>query len=71
MFVFIFRCYGQVPQFYSSQRSTVGFTKQDEDIFDFTDSRLINPPRENSRNYPLVQEQVNTVYLMITCKPAV
>ena len=51
-----------MPQFYSSQRSTVGFTKQDEDIFDFTDSRLINPPRENSRNYPLVQEQVNTVY---------
>ena len=51
-----------MPQFYSSQRSTVGFTKQDEDIFDFTDSRLINPARENSRNYPLVQEQVNTLY---------
>ena len=27
----------------------------DEDIFDFTDSRFLNPPRENIRNHPTVE----------------
>ena len=48
----------KVPKFYTSNRIVPAVTKQDEDIFDFTDSRLIKPPAENVQNYPLVVEKV-------------
>jgi len=50
----------KVPKFYTSNRIVPAVTKQDEDIFDFTDSRLIKPPAENVQNYPLVVEKANT-----------
>ena len=38
-----------------SQLARRGRIMPDEDIFDFTDSRFLNPPRENIRNHPTVE----------------
>ena len=48
----------KIPTFYSSNQHFVGHMKQDEDIFDFTDSRLIKPSQENSHNHPLLKPEV-------------
>ena len=38
-----------------SQLARKGRIMSDEEIFDFTDSRFLNPPRENIRNHPTVK----------------
>ena len=38
-----------------SQIARKGRIMPDEEIFDFTDSRFLNPPRENVRNHPTVE----------------
>ena len=38
-----------------SQLARKGRIMLDEEIFDFTDSRFLNPPRENVRNHPTVE----------------
>ena len=60
----------QVPKFYTSRKYTRGLTKQDEDIFDFTDSRLIRPPRENILNYPLLHNKVTNQKINYFCSTA-
>lgn len=45
----------KVPKFYSRKLSKPYLTP-DEDIFDFTDSRLIEPPNANSHNHPFLQQ---------------
>jgi len=53
----------KIPTFYSSNKHFVGHMKQDEDIFDFTDSRLIQPSQENSHNHPLLKpEEMRIVF---------
>ena len=46
------------PSFLSSSPTSSlvsGSPKQNDEIFDFTDSRLVNPPEENRVNFPLVE----------------
>ena len=46
------------PKFHTKYPYMKGKLKSDEEIFDFTDSRLINPPKTNLNNYPLVNVYV-------------
>ena len=48
------------PKFYTSKGHVGGYKKNDQEIFDFTDSRLIRPPLENISNKPLAKQQVKT-----------
>jgi len=45
------------PKFYTSKGHVGGHKKNDQEIFDFTDSRLIRPPLENISNKPLAKHQ--------------
>ena len=45
------------PEFFKHENFTYGETKSDEDIFDFIDSRFLNPPNINRYNHPLAQLQ--------------
>merc|ERR1719400_782534 len=56
----------------SPTSSTVaGHPRQDEEIFDFTDSRFVSPPEENRANYPYVEESVVGPTLSPTVGPTV
>merc|ERR1711976_552980 len=41
------------PEFHNSRNFTYGSLKPDDEIFDFIDSRFLNPPIENRQNRPL------------------
>ena len=44
---------------YSTRQSQKeGILMKDEEIFDFTGSRLVNPPTENRQNAPLIEPEV-------------
>ena len=49
------------PKFFTSKGHVGGYKKNDQEIFDFTDSRLIRPPPENISNKPLAKPQVKTI----------
>ena len=46
------------PDYSTRQTQKEGILKKDEEIFDLTDSRLVNPPTENRQNAPLVEPEV-------------
>ena len=46
------------PEYSTRQSQKEGILKKDEEIFDFTDSRLINPPTENRQNVPSIEPEV-------------
>ena len=52
-----------------SQLSRKGRIMPDEDIFDFTDSRFLNPPRENIRNHPTVEVMEVEGHRFVTPSP--
>ena len=49
------------PSFFTSKGHVGGNKKNDQEIFDFTDSRLIRPPPENISNKPLAKPQVKHI----------
>ena len=46
------------PSFHSSGARKGGVRKDDQEIFDFTDSRFVDPPPQNRQNFPLVDTDV-------------
>ena len=47
------------PKFFTESKERRAILKSDDEIFDFTDSRLIRPPSANRYNFPLVDIRVN------------
>jgi len=47
-----------LPNFIETHTLDRGVPKSDEEIFDFTDSRFVEPPSQNKQNHPLVKESV-------------
>ena len=47
-----------LPNFIERRAFDKGIQKDDAEIFDFTDSRFVNPPTSNRQNFPLVKEEV-------------
>ena len=43
------------PKFIQFKNFTFGYHQNDNDIFDFTDSRFLNPPEENRQNRPIIK----------------
>ena len=43
------------PEFFEHENFTFGERKSDEDIFDFIDSRFLNPPQVNRYNHPIAK----------------
>ena len=56
----------RTPNFAETEIARRGRITPDEEIFDFTDSRFLNPPRENVRNHP----EVNLIELRGVVTPA-
>ena len=49
----------QPPKFIQFKNFTFGQPQTDNDIFDFTDSRFLNPPLENQQNRPILDKLKN------------
>ena len=47
----------KIPDFVRIRNFTYGERKPDDEIFDFVDSRFLNPPTENRQNRPLAPSQ--------------
>ena len=48
-----------LPNFIERRVFDKGIRKGDDEIFDFTDSRFVNPPSTNRQNFPQVRPGVN------------
>ena len=44
------------PNFTNNQPYQKGQLQEDDEIFDFTDSRFLNPPADSRQNFPLIEE---------------
>ena len=53
------------PDYLTRQSQSQGILKKDEEIFVFTDSRLINPPTENRQNASLINLRLQNQLLMV------
>ena len=56
------------PRFIQLMNHTVGVYQSENEIFDFTDSRFLNPPEENKLNRPIMNIQ-NSIPFQVSTSP--
>ena len=52
------------PEYQTRRFHKKGILKNDGNIFDFTESRLVNPLPESRQNFPLINYDISEPYLM-------